>query len=327
VNFNSTNTAGKNLQVQIHFETSDFYVHFSKMVTPERRLLYQHSLTMVMKYETVHNTSTGLPQSVTLPKIGFGMWQIGGGSYPDPNLDSVSTAALHAALETGYTHFDTAESYASGHSEELLGRAIRETNTNREDVFVTTKVSPEHLRHADILRSCENSLRRLKMDYIDLYLIHWPGTWTDYEETFGALNQLVRDGKLRHLGVSNFNLKLLKQARQLSETPILTDQVPYRLPDRTYVENGVLAYCQQNDILLTAYSPLKFRNLTVNKTLQVIANAHSATPYQIALAWLAAQRRVITIPMSRDPQHIHENFVAADIELSQEEFQRLSGLW
>jgi diketogulonate reductase-like aldo/keto reductase len=165
------------------------------------------------------------------------------------------------------------------------------------------------------------------MDYIDLYLIHWPGTGTNYEETFRALNHLVRDSKLRHLGVSNFNLKLLKQAQQLSETPILTDQVPYRLPDRTYVENGVLAYCQQNDILLTAYSPVKFRNLPVNETLQTIANEYSATPYQIALAWLVAQRRVITIPMSRNPQHIRENFAAADIELGQEEFQRLTELW
>jgi diketogulonate reductase-like aldo/keto reductase len=93
------------------------------------------------------------------------------------------------------------------------------------------------------------------------------------------------------------------------------------------VENGVLAYCQQNDILLTAYSPVKFRNLPVNETLQTIANEYSATPYQIALAWLVAQRRVITIPMSRNPQHIRENFAAADIELGQEEFQRLTELW
>jgi diketogulonate reductase-like aldo/keto reductase len=272
-----------------------------------------------VKYETVPN--------VTLPKIGFGMWNIGGGSYADPSMDSASLTAIRAALQTGYTHFDTAESYAAGHSEELLGRVIRDTNTNREDVFVTTKVSPEHLRYNDVLRSCENSLRRLQMDYIDLYLIHWPGTGINYEETFRALNQLVRDGKLRHVGVSNFKLKLLQQAQQLSETPILTNQIPYRLPDKTYVENGVIGYCQQNDILITAYSPVKFRNLPVNKTLRGIAEAHSATPYQIALAWLVAQPRVITIPMSINPQHIRENFAAADIELTKEEFQTLSRLW
>jgi diketogulonate reductase-like aldo/keto reductase len=273
-----------------------------------------------MKYETIHN--------VTLPKIGFGTWSIGGGSYPDPSLDPASMTALRSALETGYTHFDTAEAYAMGHSEELIGRAIHETNTKREDVFITTKVSPEHLRYDDVLKACENSLRHLHMDYIDLYLIHWPGgVGTSYEETFRALNKLVRDGKVKNLGVSNFKLKLLKQVQQLSETPIITNQIPYRLPDKTYVNNGVVEYCQQNDILITGYTPIKFRNLSVNKTIKAIADAHSATSYQIALAWLVAQPRVITIPMSYDPQHIRENFAAADIELTQEELKLLGGLY
>jgi diketogulonate reductase-like aldo/keto reductase len=166
------------------------------------------------------------------------------------------------------------------------------------------------------------------MEYIDLYLVHWPGpTGTNYTETFRALNELVRAGKVKHLGVSNFKLKLLKQAQQLAETPVITDQVPYRLPDRAYVKNGVLEYCQQNDVLLTAYSPVKFRNLPVNKTIQAIADAHSATSFQIALAWLVAQPRVITVPMSFNPQHIRENFAAADIELTEEEFKTLSALW
>ena len=186
-----------------------------------------------MKYETVNG--------VSVPKIGFGTWNIGGGSYADPSLDSASLSALRAALEVGYTHFDTAEGYAAGHCEELVGRALRSKGTKREDVFITTKVSPEHLRYHDVLRSCENSLRRLNMDYIDLYLIHWPGSiGTDYEEAFRALNQLVREAKVRHLGVSNFKMKLLKQAVHLSQTPLLTNQVPYRRPDKTYVENGVL---------------------------------------------------------------------------------------
>lgn len=273
-----------------------------------------------MKYETVHE--------VSLPKIGFGMWKIGGDSYPDPKRDPASLAALRTALEVGYIHFDTAEVYADGHSEELLGRAIRQTDTPREDLFITTKVDPGHLGYEQVLRSCENSLRRLQTDYVDLYLIHWPPRRsTQLEEAFRGLNQLVREAKVRHLGVSNFNVELLEQARSLSETPILTDQVPYRLPDRTYVENGVLDYCQQNDILLTAYSPVKFRNLPVNKTLQAIADVHFATPFQIALAWLVAQPRVITIPMSLNPQHIRENFEAAEIELSQEEIETLNSLY
>jgi len=272
-----------------------------------------------MKYETIHN--------LTLPKIGFGTWSIGGGSYADLKLDSASITALRSALEIGYTHFDTAESYANGHAEELIGRALRETNTQREKVFITSKVAPEHLYHDDVFKSCENSLRRLKMDYIDLYLIHWPGTGVKYEDTFRALNKLVRDGKVRHLGVSNFKLKLLKQAQELSETPIVTNQVPYRLPDRTYAENGVLEYCQQNDILLTAYSPVKFRSMNVNKNLGEIAKAHSATQVQIALAWLVMQPRVITIPVSFNPGHIKENFDAADIELSEKEMSQLSNAW
>src|SRR5688572_22643559 len=119
-----------------------------------------------MKYETVHE--------LAIPKIGFGMWRIGGDSYPDPSLDSKSIAALRTALETGYTHFHTAEAYASGHSEELLGRALRETNTKRENIFITTKISPEHLGYEQVSRSCENSLRRINTEYVDLYLIHWP---------------------------------------------------------------------------------------------------------------------------------------------------------
>ncbi len=273
-----------------------------------------------MKYETVHN--------VTLPKIGFGTWSIGGESRADLSLDSASMGALRTALEIGYTHFDTAEYYAAGHSEELIGRAIRETNTPRQTVFITTKVSPEHLRYDDVLHSCENSLRRLKTDHVDLYLIHWPGgIGTNYAEAFRALNKLVRDGKVKHLGVSNFKLKLLKQSQELSETPILTDQIPYRLPDKTYLENGVIEYCRQKGILITAYSPVKFRNLKVNKTIREIAVAHSATPFQIALAWLVAQPRVIAIPMSYNAQHIRENFAAADIELTQGELNTLSDLY
>jgi len=272
-----------------------------------------------MKYETIH--------SLTLSKIGFGTWTIGGETSPNPTVDSASMTALRSALETGYTHFDAAEYYASGHAEELLGRAIRETKTKRENLFITSKVSPEHLDYDNVLKSCERSLHCLGTDYIDLYLIHWPRLGMKLEEAFRALNKLVRDGKVRHLGVSNFKLKLLKQAQAYSETPILTDQVPYSLPNHDYVENGVIEYCQQNDILVTAYSPVKFRSIRVNKVLGDVAKAHAATPFQIALAWLIAQPRVITIPMSLNPAHIRENFEAADIQLTAEEMSKLGNAW
>ncbi len=268
-----------------------------------------------MRYENLHN--------LQIPKIGFGTWSIGGQSSPDPSLDSQSLAALRSALDLGYTHFDTAEGYAAGHCEELLGQAIRKAGLAREPLFITTKVSPDHLHYEDVLKSCEGSLRRLGMEYLDLYLIHWPRVGMKLQETFRALNKLVQDGKVRNLGVSNFNLKQLKQSVALSETPLLTNQVPYSLPDRTYVDNGVLEYCQQNDILLTGYTPVKHRFVKSNKALLEIAQARGATPYQIALAWLTTQPRVITIPMSFNPQHQAENLRAADIVLTDEEMERL----
>ena len=269
-----------------------------------------------MKYET-------LP-TVTLPKIGFGTWKIGGGSFPDLKTDPVSLAALYSAIETGYTHFDTAEMYANGHAEELLGQAIRDSQVRRESLFITSKVTPSHLQYDDVLRSCEKSLRCLQMEYIDLYLIHWPSAGMKLPDTFRALNKLVRDGKVKHLGVSNFNLKLLKQSQELSETPIITNQVPYSLGDRSYVKNGILEYCQKNDILLTAYSPIEEGTLKTNATLEAIAKAHNATTFQIALAWVISQPRIITIPMSANPKHIRENFEAAEIELSKSEIEQLT---
>ncbi|MDO8753753.1 MAG: aldo/keto reductase, partial [Anaerolineales bacterium] len=280
-----------------------------------------------MRYETIHNTSAGpIGQSahrLTLPKIGFGTWKIGGESSADLKTDSVSITALHTALEIGYTHFDTAEMYANGHAEELLGKTIRSSKLKREALFITSKITPIHLQYDQVLHSCENSLRRLQMDYIDLYLIHWPSADMKLEDTFRALNKLVRDGKIKHIGVSNFNLKLLKESRDLSETPIITNQVPYSLSDRSYIKNGMLEYCQQNNIFLTAYSPIDEGRLRRNSTLESIAKSHNATIHQIALAWVVSQPRIITIPMSANPKHIAENFQAADIELTRSEIEQL----
>jgi diketogulonate reductase-like aldo/keto reductase len=269
-----------------------------------------------MKYESVGD--------LTLPKIGFGTWQIGGNMSQNRSLDAQSLAALRYALERGYSHIDTAEMYGGGHCEELVGQAIRQrSGKKREDLFITSKVMAGHLNYNDTLKACENSLRHLQMDYIDLYLIHWPQTGMKLEDTFRALNKLVHDGKVRHLGVSNFNLKLLEQSRNLCETPILTNQVPYSVSERSYVRNGVLEYCQQNNILLTAYEPVDKGHLRSSRALETVAKAHNATIFQIALAWLIAQPRVITIPMSFNPQHINENFEAADLELTQDELKTL----
>jgi diketogulonate reductase-like aldo/keto reductase len=268
-----------------------------------------------------------LPNGEPIDKIGFGTWSIGGETRPDHKLDEKSLAALRSALDLGYTHFDTAEYYAAGHAEALLGQAVRASKIKREDLFITTKVMPTHLKYAEVLQACDRSLKHLGMDYVDLYLIHWPQIGMQLEETFRALNKLVHTGKVRHLGVSNFKLKHLKQSQELSETPIITNQIPYRLPDREYVKNGVIEYCQQNNILITAYSPVKFRAVRVNKVTNAIAAAHNTTPYQIALAWLVNQPKVITIPMSFDPRHQAENLAAADITLSPAEMDQLNSAY
>lgn len=269
-----------------------------------------------MKYETLFNQER-------IQKIGFGTWRIGGASSPDYSQDERSLSALRSALELGYAHFDTAEMYAGGHSEELLGRAARDAGRKRDALFITSKVTPSHLRFNDVLRACEGSLRRLGMDYIDLYLIHWASGSIPLEETFRALNQLVAQGKVRHLGVSNFDLAQLKKSQELSATAIVTNQVAYSLFDCACVKNGMLAYCQANNILLTAYSPVKEGRIKISPGLQAVADAHAATPYQIALAWLTQQSRVITIPMSFNRQHQAENLSAADIELTDAEMEQL----
>jgi len=264
--------------------------------------------------------------NLRIPKIGYGTSGVGGAMLADRSQDSRALAALRTALDLGYTHFDTAEMYAAGHSEELLGEAIRAAKADRAVLFLTSKVQPMHLTYGGVKKACEGSLRRLDTDYIDLYLVHWPNPLLSLKETFRALNELVRTGKVHHVGVSNFNLKLLQKSRPLSDTPIFADQVPYSLSHRSYIKNGVLKYCQQNGILLTAYSPVDQGHLHVNESLRSIAAAHDATPYQIALAWLLGQPAVITIPMSLDPEHIAENWAAAEINLSVGEIEQLDRL-
>lgn len=260
--------------------------------------------------------SEQLPSGLSLPKIGFGMWKIGGGMSADPTQDARSLAALDAALDCGYTHFDTAEMYANGHSEVLLAEALQRRRFPREQVLITTKVHPSNLHFQNLIDACENSLRRLRTDYIDLYLIHWPGR-APLEETFEALNQLQESGKIRHIGVSNFDLETLARARELCASPIVTNQVAFSIASRSCEKNGILAYCQANDIVLTAYSPVEEGRLRVREALVSVAEKHGATPYQIALAWLIRQPRVIAIPMSMDPVHIRENFEAQRIELDE----------
>jgi diketogulonate reductase-like aldo/keto reductase len=270
-----------------------------------------------MQFETLTN--------ISLPKIGFGTARLGG-YLSNGSKDGFFLSALQSAFELGYTHFDTAEFYGFGRSESLIGQALKETGTKRDNVLLTSKVWPTNLSYKGVLRACENSLRRLKTDYIDLYLIHWPNPFVPLKETFRALNQLVHEGKVKQIGVSNFKIKLLQQAQILCETPIIANQIPYSLTKRTYAKNGVLEYCQQNDIIVIAYTPVNHGHLRSNPTLQSIADSHHATPYQIALAWLIVQPRVIAIPMSFNPKHQKENLESVVIQLTQSEMDQLNNL-
>lgn len=270
-----------------------------------------------MKYET-------LPGGGQIPRLGLGTWRIGGNTTPDYSQDEQLVRVLRAAIEMGYTHFDTAEGYGGGHSEELVGRAMQ--GFRREDLFITSKVSPEHLRYRDVLRALEGSLSRLGTDYLDLYLVHWPNARIRLEETFEALNELVARGQIRHLGVSNFDLGLLKKAQQLSQTPLATNQVPYSLFQRRYVQNGVLAYCQENSITLTAYTPVEKGRVANHAVVRQIAQKYKATPAQVALGWLIRQPMVITIPKSSNLEHLKENLEAVALELSDEDAERLEQL-
>ena len=256
---------------------------------------------------------------------GAKMPAIGLGTFGSDHVSGEEIArAVYGAAKVGYRHFDCAAVYGNEH---LIGPTLRQLIAEglpREELWITSKLWNDKHAEEDVIPAFERSLHDLQLDYLDLYLIHWPHSGMNLAETFQSLNQLVRAGKVRWLGVSNFNLKLLKQAAALSESPLLTNQVPYSLPDQTYIRNGVLEYCQQNDILLTAYSPLKHRYVKGNKVMKNIAQSRGVSTQQIALAWLTTQPRVISIPTSFNPQHQAENFAAADLVLSDAEMTRLS---
>jgi diketogulonate reductase-like aldo/keto reductase len=267
-----------------------------------------------MKHEILYNGDK-------LPVIGQGTWRLGGAMTPDYTQDEIALNAIRTAIDLGYTHIDTAEMYGQGHTEELVGEAIRDFS--RGDLFIASKVWKVTMRYQDTMQALERSLKRLGTDYLDLYLIHRPNRDIPLHETFRALNRLVEDGKVRHLGVSNFNLEQLKGAQALADTPLATNQVPYNLHKRTYVVNGVLKYCQEQGILLTAYSPIDRGHLVDDPTVNEIAEKYNATPAQIALNWLICQPNVIALPMSTNRAHLEENLGALELELSEDDIKLL----
>ena len=260
---------------------------------------------------------------LTLPPVGLGMWDYGGLLNPDHSRDHSELKAIEQAISLGYRHFDTAEMYAAGHSEELLGRAL--VGLNRSDFIITSKVKPENLSYQGILSACDGSLRKLQTDYIDLYLIHWPRKDIPLAETFQALNRLVREDKVRNVGVSNFDLPLLEEAVRFSETPLFGNQVLYSLFHRKPQFDGTLEFCQEHELTLTAYSPL--RNCDFNHpTLVDVSERLSVAPQQLAISWLIRQRNVVTIPKSSNRERQRDNLEAVNLEVGEYDQKLLDDL-
>lgn len=274
-------------------------------------------LVILMNSDLKELNKTG----VKVPAIGFGTWGIGGRMTPDYSHDKEAVEAIRYAIKLGMWLIDTAEIYGAGHSEELVGEAIKDFE--RDQVFIVTKVWETNLRYDDVIKAAKRSLSRLKSKYIDLYLVHWPSTRVPISETMKAMEKLVDDGLIRFIGVSNFDVDLMEEARAaLSKTDIVVNQVKYNLYDRS-VENDVLPYCQKERITLMAYTPLAKGSLAREPLLIEIGKKYGKTAAQVALNWLISKDMVIAIPKALDKKHIEENAGAMGWRLSVDDLKML----
>ncbi len=259
-----------------------------------------------------------------LPAIGIGTWGMGGKFEADYSRDRDFIEALVKAVDLGMTHIDTAEFYGAGHTEEIVGKALKEIGADR--VFLTSKIWPDHLRLKDALNSIEISLKKLGTDHVDLYLVHWPSAELTIEETMETMNVILKKGYTRFIGVSNFSLNQLKEAIRFSKAPVVCDQVKFNIQDRTIEENGLLDFCKENHVTITAYSPLNRMDFdhALRKKLEEVAKRKNATLPQIALAWIV-KKGALAIPKATSEKHLEENAKASDLELSDEDMEYLKG--
>lgn len=282
---------------------------------------------------------------IEISPIIMGTWQAGKNMWVGID-DKATTRAMQMAFDNGITAFDTAEVYGNGHSEQILGNALAEV---RQQVVYASKVFSNHLQYNQVIEACHRSLKNLRTDYIDLYQIHWPaGSFNSpkvpIEETFAALNQLKKDGKIRAVGVSNFSRAQLEEAALYGRVDSL--QPPYSLFWR-HVDNDQQPYCIENDISIMAYSPLAQGILTGKfgpdhqfdkgdhrsknrlfhqdiypkvqhaiKELIPIADEYGASLAQLALAWTCAQPQTVAIAGARNPDQVRQNAAAADLKIS-----------
>ncbi|WP_436925970.1 aldo/keto reductase [Halosimplex amylolyticum] len=255
-----------------------------------------------MEYVTV--------DGVDVPALGFGTARM--------DTDEERRRAVETALEAGYRHVDTAQSYGS---EGAVGDALAASDVDREDVFVTTKLSGDNRAYDDVVESTGESLQRLGLDAVDLLLIHAPNDDVPLAETLDAMNELRDDGFVRHLGVSNFSVDQLREAMERSDAPILTNQVEYHVRER---RDDLLSFCIEEDVMLTAYSPLDVGGLAGDPMLAQIGDRVGKTAAQVAIRWLIQQPMVSAIPMSSSPEHIRSNFDVFDFQLTDDEMTELA---
>jgi len=252
-----------------------------------------------------HVTAAG----AEVPAVGLGTWQM----ETQVAYESVSTA-----LDLGYRHLDTAQLYEN---EAGVGSAIEDSDVDREEIFLTTKVDPSNRSVDDIVDSARRSTRRLGVDRVDLLLIHWPHPLADLETVIEGLDRAVTAGLTRHIGVSNFGVDRLERARALSEAPILTNQLLFH---PWWPQRELLRYCQQHDVILTGYSPLANGGAVDDDLLAEIGSRYGKSGPQVAIRWATQHENVVTIPMSTSRAHLAENIDVFDFKLTRGEHDRIT---
>jgi len=256
-----------------------------------------------------------LPSGESVSALGLGTWMMG--ERPDRRTDEI--AALNLALDLGMNVVDTAEMYGNGGAEKLIAKAV---GHRRGEMFLVSKVLPQHATRAGTVAACNASLKRLNTNHLDLYLLHWRGS-VPLEDTLAGFDDLTKAGKVRHWGVSNFDVDDMEELMALpGGTNLQTNQVLYNLTRRG-IEFDFVPWCRKRRIPTMAYSPIEQGRLLKNARLKSIAARHGATPAQIALAWVLRQNGVIAIPKAGTPDHVRENAAAVDITLTPQDLTDL----
>ena len=254
--------------------------------------------------------TTDLPNDFAMPRFGIGTWRMG----ERASAAQAEIAVIKAAIDRGVTLIDTAEMYGDGGAESLVGRAIEASSAVREKLYIVSKVYPHNASRKGSIAACERSLKRLGTDYLDCYLLHWPGEHP-IAETVDAFERLKAQGKIRAWGVSNFDLEdMCELVAAQSGNKVATNQVLYNL-SRRGIEFSLLPWQRERGISTMAYSPIEQAQLLESSKLKAIASDIGATAAQLAIAWLLTQPDVVVIPKTTHIARLEENLGALDLKL------------